>query len=161
MATRSSIILNNGETRIVLYRHYDGYPSANGLDLANIMAETVEFNKKYESEMTSDGTVITTIDDDFREPIQFFLEKLLSFDGVFRIQNFVSDDSEYVYEITFTARKRWEELDDKFKFGIFVPQLATTNHEDKDSTQIFEYLGKSPKVLIKKLNEHIKNGEFE
>ena len=69
MATRSSIILTDGETRIVLYRHYGGYPSANGLDLANIMAETVEFNKKYESEMTSDGTVITTIDYDFREPI--------------------------------------------------------------------------------------------
>ena len=145
MATRSSIILNNGETRIVLYRHYDGYPSVNGRDLANIMVETVEFNKKYESEMTSDGTVIETIDDDFREPIQFFLEKLLSHDGDYRIQNFVSDDSEYVYEIGFLRTE-------------FTFRITSSDLED----DYFYFGGKFAKVneLIKKLNKDIKNGEL-
>ena len=147
MGTRSNTILKDGKTKIVLYRHYDGYPSANGISLANIMTETVAFSKNYESETTSDGTVITTIDDDFRKPIQFFLEESLSHNGIYRIENDVCLDSEFIYEITF--------LDDKFKFGIFVPQLATTNHEDKDSTQIFEYIGKSPKVLKARLTKHI------
>lgn len=146
MATRSSIILTDGATRIVLYRHYDGYPSVNGLDLANIMAETVKFSEKYESKMTSDGASIRTIDDNFREPIQFFLEKLLSHDGDYRIQSFVSDDSEYIYDIGFLRTE-------------FTFRIGSSDFKDN----YFLFVGKFAKVkeLIKKLNKDIKNGELE
>jgi hypothetical protein len=145
MGTRSNTILKDGKTKIVLYRHYDGYPSANGISLANIMTETVAFSKNYESETTSDGTVITTIDDDFRKPIQFFLEESLSHNGIYRIENDVCLDSEFIYEITF--------LDNQFTFGIMVG--SATNQ----LSTAFLYVGRSPKQLKKKLTEYINNYE--
>lgn len=34
MGTRTNILIENGESRIWLYRHWDGYPSCTGKDLA-------------------------------------------------------------------------------------------------------------------------------
>lgn len=38
MSTRTNIVIRNGKTKVYLYRHSDGYPACNGIDLAEAMA---------------------------------------------------------------------------------------------------------------------------
>jgi hypothetical protein len=38
MSTRSNIIIKSGKTAIYMYRHSDGYPACNGIDLADALA---------------------------------------------------------------------------------------------------------------------------
>lgn len=38
MSTRSNIIIKSGKTTIYMYRHSDGYPACNGVDLADALA---------------------------------------------------------------------------------------------------------------------------
>jgi hypothetical protein len=39
MSTRSNILVTCGDTRIFLYRHMDGYPAENGIDIADALSQ--------------------------------------------------------------------------------------------------------------------------
>ena len=49
MGTRANINLIHGDTNIWLYRHYDGYPSETGYNLASLLIHNPSFKKFFNS----------------------------------------------------------------------------------------------------------------
>ena len=80
MSTRANITINNGESKIILYRHYDGYPTDTGIDIANRIKRS-----KDTSGLVSD-----------------FLDATFDSNGrkVYEITTEIHGDIEYDYEIT-------------------------------------------------------------
>jgi len=89
MSTRSNIIIKNGKTNILLYRHCDGYLVGAGQDLHNDLS-----NSDFEQEPYFDN-----IAEYFN--IAKFTEKLLKQDTDYRIDNQLGGDIEYLYTFEF------------------------------------------------------------
>jgi len=89
MSTRSNIIIKNGKTNILLYRHCDGYLTGTGQDLLDDLS-----NSDFEKEPYFDNVA-----EYFN--IAKFTEKLLNQDGNYRIDNQLGGDIEYLYIFDF------------------------------------------------------------
>jgi len=83
MSTRSNIIIKNGRTEILLYRHCDGYLTGTGQDLLDDLSN---------SDFDNVGQYFN---------IAKFTEKLLSQDSSYRIDNQLGGDIEYLYTFEF------------------------------------------------------------
>ena len=83
MSTRSNIIIKNGKTEILLYRHCDGYLTGTGQDLLDDLSN---------SDFDNVGQYFN---------IAKFTEKLLSQDSSYRIDNQLGGDIEYLYTLDF------------------------------------------------------------
>ena len=83
MSTRSNIIIKNGRTEILLYRHCDGYLTGAGQDLHDDLSN---------SDFDNVGQYFN---------IAKFTEKLLSQNGNYRIDNQLGGDIEYLYTFEF------------------------------------------------------------
>ena len=78
MSTRANITINKGESKIILYRHYDGYPTVTGIDILNKIKRNTDTN----------GLVSDLLSE--------------SYEGgkkVYEITNEIHGDIEYDYEI--------------------------------------------------------------
>ena len=89
MSTRSNIIIKNGRTEILLYRHCDGYLTGTGQDLLDDLS-----NSDFEKEPYFDNVA-----EYFN--IAKFTAKLLNQDGNYRIDNQLGGDIEYLYTFEF------------------------------------------------------------
>jgi hypothetical protein len=64
MSTRTNIVIELGQTSVILYRHYDGYPSCTGLNLAELLVTHQKAGdflrailaEQYEESRFDDGT---------------------------------------------------------------------------------------------------------
>ena len=83
MSTRSNIIIKNGRTEILLYRHCDGYLIGTGQDLHDDLSN---------SDFDNVGQYFN---------IAKFTEKLLSQNSSYRIDNQLGGDIEYLYTFEF------------------------------------------------------------
>ena len=83
MSTRSNIIIKNGRTEILLYRHCDGYLTGAGQDLHDDLSN---------SDFDNVGQYFN---------IAKFTEKLLSQNSSYRIDNQLGGDIEYLYTFEF------------------------------------------------------------
>jgi hypothetical protein len=83
MSTRSNIIIKNGRTEILLYRHCDGYLTGAGQDLHDDLSN---------SDFDNVGQYFN---------IAKFTEKLLKQDTDYRIDNQLGGDIEYLYTFEF------------------------------------------------------------
>ena len=83
MSTRSNIIIKNGRTEILLYRHCDGYLTGTGQDLHDDLSN---------SDFDNVGQYFN---------IAKFTEKLLSQNTDYRIDNQLGGDIEYLYTFEF------------------------------------------------------------
>ena len=83
MSTRSNIIIKNGRTEILLYRHCDGYLTGAGQDLHDDLSN---------SDFDNVGQYFN---------IAKFTEKLLSQNSNYRIDNQLGGDIEYLYTFEF------------------------------------------------------------
>ena len=83
MSTRSNIIIKNGRTEILLYRHHDGYLTGTGQDLLDDLSN---------SDFDNVGQYFN---------IAKFTEKLLSQNSSYRIDNQLGGDLEYLYTFEF------------------------------------------------------------
>ena len=83
MSTRSNIIIKNGRTEILLYRHCDGYLTGAGQDLHDDLSN---------SDFDNVGQYFN---------IAKFTEKLLSQNSGYRIDNQLGGDIEYLYTFEF------------------------------------------------------------
>ena len=85
MSTRSNIIIKNGKTNILLYRHCDGYLEGAGQDLHDDLISSnfaIEDKENFE--------------------ISKFLKKLLNCEnGSYRIDDQLGGDIEYLYTFQF------------------------------------------------------------
>ena len=54
MSTRSNVLLNLGDTKLYLYRHCDGYPGANGADLAEKLIKHKNCGKAFISDLLAE-----------------------------------------------------------------------------------------------------------
>jgi hypothetical protein len=85
MSTRSNIIIKNGKTNILLYRHCDGYLEGAGQDLHDDLISSnfaIEDKENFE--------------------ISKFLKKLLNCEnGSYRIDDQLGGDIEYLYTFEF------------------------------------------------------------
>jgi hypothetical protein len=87
MSTRSNIIIKNGRTEILLYRHCDGYLTGTGQDLHD------DLKSSY---------FVSYSGVDFKNyNIAKFTEKLLREDSSYRIDNQLGGDIEYLYTFEF------------------------------------------------------------
>ena len=89
MSTRSNIIIKNGRTEILLYRHCDGYLTGAGQDLLDDLS-----NSDFEKEPYFDNVA-----EYFN--IAKFTEKLLNQNTDYRIDNQLGGDIEYLYTFEF------------------------------------------------------------
>ena len=89
MSTRSNIIIKNGKTNILLYRHCDGYLTGAGQDLLDDLSNSDFEEKPY----------FDNIAEYFN--IAKFTEKLLNQDGNYRIDDQLGGDIEYLYTLDF------------------------------------------------------------
>ena len=88
MSTRSNIIIKNGKTNILLYRHCDGYLTGAGQDLLDdLRSSYFVYNDGYEDKINFD--------------IAKFTKKLLNQDGDYRIDDQLGGDIEYLYTLDF------------------------------------------------------------
>ena len=88
MSTRSNIIIKNGKTNILLYRHCDGYLTGAGQDLLDdLRSSYFVYNDGYEDKINID--------------IAKFTKKLLNQDGDYRIDDQLGGDIEYLYTLDF------------------------------------------------------------
>ena len=88
MSTRSNIIIKNGKTNILLYRHCDGYLTGAGQDLLDdLRSSYFVYNDGYEDKINFD--------------IAKFTKKLLNQDGNYRIDDQLGGDIEYLYIFDF------------------------------------------------------------
>ena len=88
MSTRSNIIIKNGKTNILLYRHCDGYLRGAGQDLLDdLRSSYFVYNDGYEDKINFD--------------IAKFTKKLLNQDGDYRIDDQLGGDIEYLYTLDF------------------------------------------------------------
>ena len=83
MSTRSNIIIKNGRTEILLYRHHDGYLTGAGQELYDDLSN---------SDFDNVGQYFN---------IAKFTEKLLSQNSNYRIDNQLGGDIEYLYTFEF------------------------------------------------------------
>ena len=87
MSTRSNIIIKNGRTEILLYRHCDGYLTGTGQDLHD------DLKSSY---------FVSYSGVDFKNyNIAKFTEKLLREDSSYRIDDQLGGDIEYLYTFEF------------------------------------------------------------
>ena len=84
MSTRSNIIIKNGKTNILLYRHWDGYLEGAGQDLHD---DLISSN--------------FAIEDKENFNISKFLNKLLEDDSSYRIDDQLGGDIEFLYTFQF------------------------------------------------------------
>ena len=89
MSTRSNIIIKNGKTNILLYRHCDGYLTGTGQDLLDDLS-----NSDFEQEPYFDNVAKYF-------NIAKFTEKLLNQNTDYRIDNQLGGDIEYLYTFEF------------------------------------------------------------
>ena len=87
MSTRSNIIIKNGKTNILLYRHCDGYLTGAGQDLHDDL-KSCYF-------VSYSGVDLKNYN------IAKFTEKLLREDSSYRIDNQLGGDIEYLYTFEF------------------------------------------------------------
>ena len=87
MSTRSNIIIKNGKTNILLYRHCDGYLTGAGQDLHD--------------DLKSSYFVSYSGVDHKNYNIAKFTGKLLREDSSYRIDNQLGGDIEYLYTFEF------------------------------------------------------------
>ena len=87
MSTRSNIIIKNGKTNILLYRHCDGYLQGAGQDLHDDL--------KSSYFVSYSGVDLKNYN------IAKFTEKLLREDSSYRIDNQLGGDIEYLYTFEF------------------------------------------------------------
>ena len=87
MSTRSNIIIKNGKTNILLYRHCDGYLTGTGQDLHDDL--------KSSYFVSYSGVDLKNYN------IAKFTEKLLNQDSNYRIDNQLGGDIEYLYTFEF------------------------------------------------------------
>ena len=87
MSTRSNIIIKNGKTNILLYRHCDGYLTGTGQDLHDDLKSCYFLFHDGEDKRNFD--------------IAKFTEKLLNQDGNYRIDDQLGGDIEYLYTFDF------------------------------------------------------------
>ena len=87
MSTRSNIIIKNGKTNILLYRHCDGYLTGAGQDLHDDLKSCYFLFHDGEDKRNFD--------------IAKFTEKLLREDSSYRIDNQLGGDIEYLYTFEF------------------------------------------------------------
>ncbi len=84
MSTRSNIIIKNGKTNILLYRHWDGYLEGAGQDLHDDLISSnfaIEDNENFN--------------------ISKFLNKLLEDGSSYRIDDQLGGDIEFLYTFQF------------------------------------------------------------
>ena len=84
MSTRANITIKNGESKIILYRHYDGYPTNTGIDILNRIKRS-----KTTSDLVSDFLTATNWSG-FENPPK----------KLYEITTEIHGDIEYDYEIT-------------------------------------------------------------
>ena len=87
MSTRSNIIIKNGKTNILLYRHCNGYLTGAGQDLHDDL--------KSSYFVSYSGVDLKNYN------IAKFTEKLLREDSSYRIDNQLGGDIEYLYTFEF------------------------------------------------------------
>ena len=87
MSTRSNIIIKNGKTNILLYRHCDGYLTGTGQDLHDDL--------KSSYFVSYSGVDLKNYN------IAKFTEKLLREDSSYRIDDQLGGDIEYLYTFEF------------------------------------------------------------
>ncbi len=78
MSTRANITINKGETKIILYRHHDGYPTETGIDILN----------KIKRNTSTIGLVSDFLNAEYKHGRK-----------VYEITNEIHGDIEYNYEI--------------------------------------------------------------
>jgi hypothetical protein len=81
MSTRANITINNGDSKIILYRHYDGYPTNTGIDILNRIKRS-----KHISDLVSDFLTAT-------------MDWMTSPKKLYEITSEIHGDIEYDYEI--------------------------------------------------------------
>ena len=54
MSTRSNVLIKMGDTKIYLYRHSDGYPGANGADLAEKLIKHKNHGKAFINDLLAE-----------------------------------------------------------------------------------------------------------
>ena len=54
MSTRSNVLINLGDTKLYLYRHCDGYPGANGADLAEKLIKHKNCGKAFINDLLAE-----------------------------------------------------------------------------------------------------------
>ena len=85
MGTRCNVVINFGDTKIRIYRHYDGYLAITGEDI---------LNKLSASNVRNYDTKKNTIN--IAQLVQSFLV-----DGNYRLESEQGGDLEYIYELNF------------------------------------------------------------
>ena len=96
MATRSNTIIKLGRTKLIFYKHHDGYPSGVGKDLFDKLCH-------YNSNLSDEKTI----------NIEEFIQSMFfSFDLVEE----VSSDIDYLYILNFDANYNCQK-EDKYKFN--------------------------------------------
>ena len=101
MSTRSSILIKNGKTEILLYRHCDGYLTGTGQDLHDdLLNSKFEFSEKNMN-YGFGGKAKKSDLENGNFNIADFTKKLLDQDGSYRIDNEPPYDIEYLYTFKF------------------------------------------------------------
>ena len=85
MGTRANINLIHGDTNIWLYRHYDGYLSETGYNLASLLIHNPNFKKFFNSLISQ----------------KYNANEINNAEPVYEITNGRHGDIEYLYKFTF------------------------------------------------------------
>lgn len=119
MGTRCNVIINFGDTKVRIYRHWDGYLAMTGQDVFNKIQSATK--KDYNS--GKDAINIAQL-------VQSFL-----IDGNYRLDSEQAGDLEYIYEINFNDV--YQNSKDYNKSNLKSLVLHSRNYGDKWDTEVF------------------------
>tara|TARA_Y100000385_G_C13009257_1_gene600898 strand:- start:584 stop:976 length:393 start_codon:yes stop_codon:yes gene_type:complete len=91
MSTRANILIKCGENQIWLYRHFDGYLSETGYNLASILANSKSFN----------GFLYELLNQKYEPNIHRQSQK------VYEFTSGMHGDIEYLYTLEFSNKTRF------------------------------------------------------
>jgi len=90
MSTRSNILITNNDTRIWLYRHYDGYLKEAGYNIASCLAQSLDLHKFMEQLLSQK-----------HEPTMYREAR-----PIYEFTSGMHGDIEYLYTINFYGTRR-------------------------------------------------------
>ena len=90
MSTRSNILITNNDTRIWLYRHYDGYLKEAGYNIASCLAQSLDLHKFMEQLLSQK-----------HEPTMYREAR-----PIYEFTSGMHGDIEYLYKINFFGTRR-------------------------------------------------------
>ena len=130
MSTRSNIVIQNGSTRLYLYRHYDGYPGETGADLVE---------KLRASKGSVEAFIVALLGDQ---------HPATSYGGprqIYEVTSELHGDIEWIYALRFDgkepavaaiARSPGSDPDMKFRDLVFGPVSELVKLVNRDRSQM-------------------------